>query len=69
MPADTAQLDFLHYLMCDLPLGYPLKTSITKLLDSSLMSTRRELLHQQSDFLDLRSIISRRSRGSRISPR
>jgi hypothetical protein len=52
MPADTAQLDFLHYLMCDLPLGYPLKTSITKLLDSSLMSTRRELLHQQSDFLD-----------------
>jgi len=38
--------------MCDLPLGYPLKTSITKLLDSSLMSTRRELLHQQSDFLD-----------------
>ncbi len=52
MSADTAQLDFLHYLMCDLPLGYPLKTSITKLLDSSLMSTRRELLHQQSDFLD-----------------
>jgi hypothetical protein len=52
MPADTAQLDFLHYLMCDLPLGYPLKTSITKLLDSSLMSTRRELLHQQNDFLE-----------------
>jgi hypothetical protein len=52
MPADDAQHDFLHYLMCDLPLGYPLKTSITKLLDSSMMSTRRELLHQQAGFLD-----------------
>lgn len=52
MPADTAQLDFLHYLMCDLPLGYPLKTPIARLLDPSLTSSRRELLHQQSDFLD-----------------
>ena len=52
MSADTAQLDFLHYLICDLPLGYPLKTSIAKLLDSSMMSTRRDLLHRQSDFLD-----------------
>jgi hypothetical protein len=52
MSDDAARLDFLHYLMCDLPLGYPLKTSITKLLDSSLMSTRRELLHQQDGFLE-----------------
>lgn len=53
MSADTAQLDFLHYLKCDLPLGYPLKTPITRLLDTSLsLSSRRELLHQQDRFLD-----------------
>ena len=52
MSADT-QLDFLHYLKCDLPLGYPLKTPITRLLDTSLsLSSRRELLHQQDRFLD-----------------
>jgi len=54
MPADSDQHDFLHYLMCDLPLGYPLKTPITRLLSPTLtLSSRRELLHQQSRFLDL----------------
>jgi hypothetical protein len=52
MSDDAAQHDFLHYLMCDLPLGYPLKTPVTKLLASSPNSSRRELLHQQSQFLD-----------------
>jgi len=53
MPADTAQHDFLHYLLCDLPLGYPLKTPITKLLSPELtLSSRRELLHQQDQLLD-----------------
>jgi hypothetical protein len=50
----SAQHDFLHYLTCDLPLGYPLKIPITRLLDPSLtLSSRRELLHQQDRFLDL----------------
>jgi hypothetical protein len=54
MPADSAQHDFLHYLACDLPLGYPSKTPISRLLDPALtISPRRELLHQQSQFLDL----------------
>jgi hypothetical protein len=54
MPADSDHHDFLHYLMCDLPLGYPLKTPITRLLAPTLtLSSRRELLHQQSRFLDL----------------
>jgi hypothetical protein len=54
MSADPAQYDFLHYLTCDLPLGYPLKTPITRLLDPRItISSRRELLHQQSRFLDL----------------
>jgi hypothetical protein len=53
MPADSSQHDFLHYLTCDLPLGYPLKTPITRLLTPTLtLSSRRELLHQQSRFLD-----------------
>jgi hypothetical protein len=53
MSADTVQLDFLHYLTCDLPLGYPLKTPITKLLSPAQQSiSRRELLHQQAAFLD-----------------
>jgi len=53
MSADSDQLDFLHYLKCDLPLGYPLKIPITRLLDTSLsLSSRRELLHQQDRFLD-----------------
>jgi hypothetical protein len=54
MPADSDQHDFLHYLTCDLPLGYPLKTPIARLLSPTLpLSSRRELLHQQSRFLDL----------------
>jgi len=53
MPADTAQHDFLHYLLCDLPLGYPLKTPITKLLSPELaLSSRRELMLQQDRLLD-----------------
>ena len=56
MPADADQLDFLHYLKCDLPLGYPLKTPITRMLDTSLpLSSRRELLHQQDSFLEFSS--------------
>jgi hypothetical protein len=54
MLADAPDHDFLHYLMCDLPLGYPLKTSISRLLSPSLtIASRRELLHQQSRFIDL----------------
>jgi hypothetical protein len=54
MQADAPNHDFLHYLTCDLPFGYPLKTPITRLLDRALtLSSRRELLHQQSRFLDL----------------
>jgi len=53
MSAESDQLDFLHYLLCDLPLGYPLKTPVTRLLDTSLtLSSRRELLHQQARFLN-----------------
>jgi len=53
MPAESDQLDFLHYLLCDLPFGYPLKTPVTRLLDTSLtFASRRELLHQQARFLD-----------------
>lgn len=56
MPADEPQHDFLHYLTCDLPLGYPLKTPISKLLSPPQQSaSRRELLHQQSRFLDFAS--------------
>lgn len=56
MPADDPQHDFLHYLMCDLPLGYPLKTPISKLLSpAQKSSSRRELLHQQSRFHDFAS--------------
>ena len=53
MPTDTAEQDFLHYLTCDLPLGYPLKTPIARLLASTMMSAnRRDLLHRQAEFLD-----------------
>jgi hypothetical protein len=53
MTADAPEQDFLHYLLCDLPFGYPLKTPVTKLLSRDLsMSSRRELLHQQAGFLD-----------------
>jgi hypothetical protein len=54
MPVDAPEHDFLHYLKCDLPLGYPLKTPISRLLMPTLtIASRRELLHQQSRFLDL----------------
>ena len=54
MPADASDHDFLHYLRCDLPLGYPLKTPISRLLTATLtIASRRELLHQQARFLDL----------------
>ena len=54
MPADDPHHDFLQYLLCDLPLGYPLKTPIAKLLSPAQKSaSRRELLHQQSRLLDL----------------
>lgn len=54
MPVDAPEHDFLHYLTCDLPLGYPSKTPISRLLMPTLtISSRRELLHQQSWFLDL----------------
>ena len=53
MPADDSEHDFLHYLTCDLPFGYPLKTPISRLLAPTMtISSRRELLHQQSRFLD-----------------
>ena len=53
MTADASEHDFLHYLLCDLPLGYPLKIPVTKLLSPELsMSSRRELLHQQAQFLE-----------------
>lgn len=53
MSTDSAQHDFLHYLTCDLPYGYPLKTPISRLLAPNLtISSRRELLHQQAQFLD-----------------
>jgi hypothetical protein len=53
MPIDATELDFLHYLRCDLPLGYPLKTPVATLLSPAQKSgSRRELLHRQSDFLD-----------------
>jgi hypothetical protein len=53
MLVDSTLYDFLHYLRCDLPLGYPLKTPITRLLATNLtISSRRELLHQQAQFLD-----------------
>jgi hypothetical protein len=53
MTTDAPEHDFLHYLTCDLPLGYPLKTPISRLLTPTLtISSRRELLHRQSQFLD-----------------
>jgi len=53
MTDDASEQDFLHYLLCDLPLGYPLKTPVTKLLSQDLtISSRRELLHQQDRFLE-----------------
>jgi hypothetical protein len=53
MPAEDSEHDFLHYLTCDLPLGYPLKVPVAKLLASGQQSiTRRDLLHRQSEFLD-----------------
>jgi len=53
MPVDAPDSNFLRYLTCDLPLGYPLKTPVTRLLMPTLtISSRRELLHQQSQFLD-----------------
>jgi hypothetical protein len=54
MTAHAPDHDFLHYLVCDLPLGYPLKTPITRLLAPSLtLASRRELLHQQARFLEM----------------
>jgi hypothetical protein len=52
MPDSDAQHDFRHYLLCDLPLGYPSKVPVAKLLDATMMSTRRDLLHQQDEFLE-----------------
>jgi hypothetical protein len=50
---NASEQDFLHYLTCDLPLGYPLKTPISRLLAPTLtIASRRDLLHQQSRFLD-----------------
>jgi len=54
MPDDTHESDFPRYLTCDLPLGYPLKTPISKLLaPNPSMASRRELIHQQAHLLDL----------------
>jgi hypothetical protein len=53
MPIDAPEQDFLHYLTCDLPLGYPLKTPMARLLTPTMtISRRRELLHRQAEFLD-----------------
>jgi hypothetical protein len=54
MSDDAPDSDFLRYLMCDLPLGYPLKSPISKLLvPNPTMAARRELLYQQDKFLDV----------------
>lgn len=61
MQAEVPDHDFLHYLICDLPLGYPLKTPVAKLLsDAQRRLARRELLHQQARFLDVANQILRR---------
>ena len=53
MPAEDPEHDFLHYLTCDLPLGYPLKVPVVKLLAPGQQSlSRRDLLHRQSELLD-----------------
>jgi hypothetical protein len=53
MPIDTEEQDFLHYLQCDLPFGYPVKIPVALLLSpAQKSSSRRELLHRQSFFLD-----------------